>query len=578
MRRSIASKISVFLLGMVVLSTGAIGVFSYFLYRNDSVTSSADRALSIAVTIAAAADGEQVAEILRTGEKTAHWESLKKTVDDVKTKTGAQYLYILDSNYTDKIRYFAEGYASTDEFSAFDLGEEESREYFADEMFTTLQTGVTSKTDIYSSDYYGMMVSGFAPILDAGGRVAAVVGIDISVDDVMEASNAFGIRVALIVLGFCAVFGFAGVRIINRFIGRPIGKLNEAAMKFAVGDMDLQLDISTEDEIGRLAHSFTAMVESTQKQIAILERLAEGDLTIEVTLRSEKDSMSIALRETLDKLNTLFDDIYKGTAQVSQGAAQIANGAQSLAQGSTEQTATIELLVKAVGDITDKTQENSQKAGQAALLAETIQANAEKGSRQMQAMVEAARGMNEANHAISKVIKVVDDIAFQTNILALNASVEAARAGQHGKGFAVVAGEVRNLAIKSGDSAKSSAALIENSIQKAMMGVQIAEETAASLTEIVAGIQESSSIVGGIAVSSEGQSEAIEHIHTSVGQVSQVIQQNSATAEESAAASEEMSNQTAILESKLAQFRLRKPTSSFAPGLSNTGKNRELWG
>ena len=578
MRRSIASKISLFLLGMVMLSTGAIGVFSYFLYRNDSVTSSADRALSIAVTIASAADGEQVAEILSTGEKTAHWESLKKFIDDVKAKTGAQYLYILDSNYTDKIRYFAEGYASTDEFSAFDLGEEESREYFADEMFTTLQTGVTSKTDIYSSDYYGMMVSGFAPILDAGGRVAAVVGIDIGVDDVMEASNAFGIRVALIVLGFCTVFGFAGVQVINRFIGRPIGKLNEAAMKFAVGDMDLQLDISTEDEIGRLAHSFTAMVESTQKQIAILEKLAEGDLTMEVTLRNEKDSMSIALRETLDKLNTLFDDIYKGTAQVSQGAVQIATGAQSLAQGSTEQTSTVELLVKAIGDITNKTRENSQKAGQAALLAETIQANAEKGSRQMQAMVEAARGMNEANHAISKVIKVVDDIAFQTNILALNASVEAARAGQHGKGFAVVAGEVRNLAIKSGDSAKSSAALIENSIQKAMMGVQIAEETAASLTEIVAGIQESSSIVGGIAVSSEGQSEAIEHIHTSVGQVSQVIQQNSATAEESAAASEEMSNQTAILESKLAQFRLRKPTSSFAPGLSNTGKNRELWG
>jgi len=563
---------------MVVLSTGAIGVFSYFLYRNDSVTSSADRALSIAVTLAAAADGEQIAEILRTREKTAHWESLKKTVDDVKVQTGAQYLYILDSNYTDKIRYFAEGYASTDEFSAFDLGEEESREYFADEMFTTLQTGVTSKTDIYSSDYYGMMVSGFAPILDTGGRVAAVVGIDINVDDVMEASNAFGIRVALIVLGFCAVFGFAGVRIINRFIGRPIGKLNEAAMKFAVGDMDLQLDISTEDEIGRLAHSFTAMVESTQKQIAILERLAEGDLTMDVTLRSEKDSMCIALRETLDKLNTLFDDIYKGTAQVSQGAVQIATGAQSLAQGSTEQTATIELLVKAIGDITNKTQENSQRAGQAALLAETIQSNAEKGSRQMQVMVEAARGMKEANHAISKVIKVVDDIAFQTNILALNASVEAARAGQHGKGFAVVAGEVRNLAVKSGDSAKSSAALIENSIQKAMMGVQIAEETAASLTEIVAGIQESSSIVNGIAVSSEGQSEAIEHIHTSVSQVSQVIQQNSATAEESAAASEEMSGQTALLESKLARFRLRKPKGSFAPGLSGTGKNRELWG
>jgi methyl-accepting chemotaxis protein len=253
----------------------------------------------------------------------------------------------------------------------------------------------------------------------------------------------------------------------------------------------------------------------------------------------------------------MFSEINAASSQVSTGAGQVADGAQSLAQGATEQAASIQELSGSISEVASKTKTNADMADNAAKLADIIKNNAEKGSHQMDEMMKSVKEINDASQSISKVIKTIDDIAFQTNILALNAAVEAARAGQHGKGFAVVAEEVRNLAAKSADAASDTEALIASSMEKAELGVRIANETAASLAEIVSGINESGSLVTEIAHSSDDQSAAISQINTGIDQVAQVVQQNSATAEESAAASEEMSGQSAMLRELIAQFKLR---------------------
>ncbi|MCL1828107.1 MAG: methyl-accepting chemotaxis protein [Oscillospiraceae bacterium] len=330
-----------------------------------------------------------------------------------------------------------------------------------------------------------------------------------------------------------------------------------------------------EDEIGQCINSTSKLVSHLQNMERALKTISEGDLTAELEILSDKDSVGISVKAMTDRLNKMFSEITLSTDQVSNGAKQIAGGAQSLAQGATQQAATIEELSDSVSDIAQKTKANAATAGKAAGLAGTIIENAEKGSRQMDEMISAVRDINEAGKSIERIIKTIDDIAFQTNILALNAAVEAARAGQHGKGFAVVAEEVRNLASKSAEAAKDTGNMIQNSIDKAELGSRIAGETAESLEEIVSGINESSRLIGEIASSSKEQSTGIDRINIGIDQVAQVVQQNSATAQESAAASEQMSGQSDLLQELISQFKLKNAGSRLKlPSASGFAGNK----
>jgi methyl-accepting chemotaxis protein len=292
--------------------------------------------------------------------------------------------------------------------------------------------------------------------------------------------------------------------------------------------------------------------------IALLfTKIADGDLTPKHSAMSDDDMISNSIIKMLDNLNDMFGEINTASQQVSIGASQISDASQNLAQGSTEQAATVEELSASIEEVALKTKQNADRANNAANLSETIKVNAQKGSEQMSEMTEAVAEINRASQDISKVIRVIDDIAFQTNILALNAAVEAARAGEAGKGFAVVADEVRNLASKSAAAAKETGILIENSMRKAELGSTIAAQTAESLTEIVAGINQSTELITQIADSSEEQTMSINQINEGINQVSEVVQKNSATAEECAASAEELNAQSAILAENVSKFRLR---------------------
>lgn len=344
-------------------------------------------------------------------------------------------------------------------------------------------------------------------------------------------------------------------------IGNPIKKMVTAANMLALGDINANVKVESKDEIGDLALAFNKMIENIRQQALAAEKIAGGDLTVEVPIRAENDLLGKKLSEMVYNNNEILTNIYNASQQVAIGARQVSDSSMALSHGATEQASTVEELTASLQQISSQTEVNAHNANQANELAENAKINAVQGNSQMQEMLKAMGDINESSANISKVIKVIDDIAFQTNILALNAAVEAARAGQHGKGFAVVAEEVRNLASRSANAAKETTDMIEGSIKKAEGGTRIAKNTAEALGKIVEGIEKVAVLVNDITVSSNEQAMGISQISQGILEVSQVVQTNSATSEESAAASEELSGQAELMKETVGKFKLKKTKS-----------------
>ena len=314
---------------------------------------------------------------------------------------------------------------------------------------------------------------------------------------------------------------------------------------------------SLNDEIGNAVSGSTLFVNHIGRMSRELEAVASGDLTAEIEPLSDNDVMGQSLKYMISGLNNMFEEVHAATNQASMGSKHVAHGSQALAQNSAEQSTSVDSLSRAIGDIAHKTENNFATAEMTSKLSDTIKENAEKGAQQMDELMAAVTDINSANQSIRKIMNAIDDISFQTNLLALNAAVEAARAGQHGKGFAVVAEEVRKLAMRSAESAKETGLLIQDSIEKAELGVRIAGETVDSFADIVAGITETDALIEQIADASEEQIRGITQINAGIDQVSRAVQQNSATAEESAAAAEEMSSQASVLQELMTKFKIK---------------------
>ncbi len=351
---------------------------------------------------------------------------------------------------------------------------------------------------------------------------------------------------------------------IARGISKPVNKLVDAADKLALGDINVNVEANTRDEIGKLAKSFATLIESTREQAMIAERLADADLSVEVRVRSANDLLGNKLAVLVETLNNDFAEIASAAEQVATGSRQISDSSITLSQGATEQASSVEELTASLEEISSQTKLNAENADKANGLAESAKSDAAEGNAHMKEMLKAMDEINVSSSNIYKIIKVIDDIAFQTNILALNAAVEAARAGQHGKGFAVVAEEVRNLAARSASAAKETADMIEGSIKKVEAGTRIANDTAEALNKIVNEIAKAAELVNGIADASNEQASGIGQINQGIMQVSEVIQTNSATSEESAAASEELSGQAQMLSELVGKFKLRKVNKAYS--------------
>lgn len=345
---------------------------------------------------------------------------------------------------------------------------------------------------------------------------------------------------------------------IARKIGGPIAELVNVFEKLARGDVNVTVQATTKDEIGILMESSGEMIANIREQAFAAEKIAGGDLTIQVNVKSENDLLGLKLKEMVEKNNEVLSSINMAAEEVSAGAKQVSLSSENLSQGSTEQASSLEEISSSITEIAAQTKQNAINANQANDLAVSVKENASEGNQQMQGMLNAMEEINDSSANISKIIKVIDEIAFQTNILALNAAVEAARAGQHGKGFAVVAEEVRNLAARSAEAAKETTGLIEGSIKKVEAGTKIANITAAALKKIVTGVGNTTNLIAEIAAASNQQASAITQVNQGLEQISQVTQSNTATAEESASASEELSGQAELLKNMVARFKIQK--------------------
>jgi methyl-accepting chemotaxis protein len=251
----------------------------------------------------------------------------------------------------------------------------------------------------------------------------------------------------------------------------------------------------------------------------------------------------IVTRSITKPINRIADSLAEGAQQVASASNQLSSSSQQLAEGNAEQASSIEETSSTLEESASMVQQNSENTKQAAQLAAQTKAASDKGNAEMQEMMDSMSEIKKSSDQISKIIKVIDEIAFQTNILALNAAVEAARAGDAGMGFAVVAEEVRNLAQRSAQAAKDTAAIIESNIELSEKGVNVAKRVGESLNEITVQAKKVNELMDEIAAASQEQSQGISQINKAISQMEQVTQQNAASAEESASASEELSAQ-----------------------------------
>ncbi|MFP4527521.1 MAG: methyl-accepting chemotaxis protein [Candidatus Kapaibacterium sp.] len=340
----------------------------------------------------------------------------------------------------------------------------------------------------------------------------------------------------------------------------PIGEAVEVLKQMSEGNLSVKVegDYKGDHAIIKNALNQTIDLMPFKEAIRVLEKFADGDLTIHMTGEYKGDSLKMkeALNDTINSINEILAQVKLTVDEVTRGAMQVSDASTSLSQGATEQAASLEEITSSMTQIGSQTRHTAENANLANTLTRDARDSAERGNKEMKELNDAMNEISHSSQDISRIMKVIDEIAFQTNLLALNAAVEAARAGRHGKGFAVVAEEVRNLAARSAKAAKETADLIENSLKTVENGIQLANRTAEVLEEIGKGSVKSADIVSEIATLSNEQAQAIAQINEGLTQIDKVTQTNTASAEESASAAEELSGQSSNLNQMIARFKI----------------------
>ena len=392
--------------------------------------------------------------------------------------------------------------------------------------------------------------------------------VDFALDKALEFNEDAGIAlenatVMLIVLLVVMVVLCMGVTtVLSRAVSRPISQLTDAAKKLAAGALNIEIDYYSKDEVGTLAEMFREMSGSMKAVIKDIGQqlgaMSNGDFTVAPRAEYTGDYVSIknALINIRESLSNTLNEINLSADQVFSGSAQVSDSAQTFSEGAADQAGAIDELAAAINEISYQVRETAANMEAARRLTAKAGEQVAVSNRQMEEMLLAMGEIGAKTEQIRAINNTIEEIAFQTNILALNAAVEAAHAGESGKGFAVVAGEVRRLAGKSTDAAKRTSDLIDGTVQAVEKGRKIANITAESLHNVVESTNEVLNTVDKIDEAAQHQAGSIVQVTQEIDQISYVVQNNSATSEESAAASEELSGQAQMLKELVGRFKI----------------------
>ena len=400
-----------------------------------------------------------------------------------------------------------------------------------------------------------------------------VVEIAIKLDELTDEASSETVRnmVVCTVAGFvviivCLVFAFTltrktGKRVLETIL-EPLHAIEDVAMELTEGNLHSTLEYHSDDEIGKLAHSMRKSIRILGTYVDDIDRsmklFSEGNFDVhpEVEWRGDFVGILNSFMAFQASMAGTIKGIQNVSNEVSGAAEQVASSSNDLADGATNQAAVVEELTATVTGVSEQVEKNSQSAKEISVKVDELGNAISESNGKMHEMVDSMHEISEASKEIDKIITTINEIASQTNLLALNASIEAARAGEAGKGFAVVANQVNVLADQSAQAAKESATLIETSVKAVEKGMVIAGQTAAQLEEVAENSKVITTEVTNIAETLETQTTEIKQINEGIEQINDVVQTNSATSEECAAASQEMSSEAESLREMISKFKV----------------------